>query len=175
MADIKAIAEALVGMTTEEVQNLAKVLNDEYGITAEEKVAQTETGMTFGGAIAALKQGKHRCHRVSHWGTVDMRTDQLSRKSGAMLIGIALLIPRGKMKRSARPLNRLRKQVHPKPRALCPLCGEERLGGVRKNVRGHTLPVVRYRHADTPVSLAQRDAKMLRFGAQRVLSNVEKM
>ena len=58
MADIKAIAEALVGMTTEEVQNLAKVLNDEYGITAEEKVAQTETGMTFGGAIAALKQGK---------------------------------------------------------------------------------------------------------------------
>jgi hypothetical protein len=58
MADIKAIAEALVGMTTEEVQNLAKVLKDEYGITAEEKVAQTETGMTFGGAIAALKQGK---------------------------------------------------------------------------------------------------------------------
>ena len=58
MADIKAIAEALVGMTTEEVQNLAKVLNDEYGITAEEKVSQTETGMTFGGAIAALKQGK---------------------------------------------------------------------------------------------------------------------
>ena len=58
MADIKAIAEALVGMTTEEVQNLAKVLNDEYGITADEKVAQTETGMTFGGAIAALKQGK---------------------------------------------------------------------------------------------------------------------
>ena len=58
MADIKAIAEALVGMTTEEVQNLAKVLNDEYGITAEEKIAQTETGMTFGGAIAALKQGK---------------------------------------------------------------------------------------------------------------------
>ena len=34
MADIKAIAEALVGMTTEEVQNLAKVLKDEYGITA---------------------------------------------------------------------------------------------------------------------------------------------
>ena len=58
MADIKAIAEALVSMTTEEVQNLAKVLNDEYGITAEEKVAQTETGMTFGGAIAAMKQGK---------------------------------------------------------------------------------------------------------------------
>ena len=58
MADIKAIAEALVGMTTEEVQNLAKVLKDEYGITAEEKIALTETGMTFGGAIAALKQGK---------------------------------------------------------------------------------------------------------------------
>ena len=58
MADIKAIAEALAGMTTKEVQNLSKVLKDEYGITAEEKVAQIETGMTFGGAIAALKQGK---------------------------------------------------------------------------------------------------------------------
>ena len=58
MADIKAIAEALVEMTTEEVQNLAKVLKEEYDITVEEKVAQTETGMTFGGAIAALKQGK---------------------------------------------------------------------------------------------------------------------
>ena len=58
MADIKCIAEALVNMTTEEVSALAKVLNDEYGILAEEKVAQTDTGMTFGGAIAALKQGK---------------------------------------------------------------------------------------------------------------------
>jgi hypothetical protein len=58
MAEIKAIAEALVDLTTEEVQNLAKVLKDEYGITAEEKVAQTATGMTFSGAIAALKQGK---------------------------------------------------------------------------------------------------------------------
>ena len=58
MADIKAIAEALVGLTIEEVTELAMVLKDEYGITAEEKVAQTETGMTFGGAIAALKQGK---------------------------------------------------------------------------------------------------------------------
>lgn len=58
MADIKVIAEQLVELTIEEVQNLAKVLKDEYGITAEEKVAQTKTGMTFGGAIAALKQGK---------------------------------------------------------------------------------------------------------------------
>jgi hypothetical protein len=63
MEDIKTIAEALVGMTTEEVQNLSKVLKDEYGITAEEKVSQTETGMTFGGAIAAMKQGKRVARR----------------------------------------------------------------------------------------------------------------
>lgn len=58
MADIKAIAEALVGLTTKEVAELSEQLKAEYGITAEEKAAQTETGMTFGGAIAALKQGK---------------------------------------------------------------------------------------------------------------------
>lgn len=58
MADIKAIAEALVGLNTEEVQNLEYVLKEEYDITLEEKVAQTKKGMTFGGAIAALKLGK---------------------------------------------------------------------------------------------------------------------
>jgi len=37
MADIKSIAEALINKTAEEVQKLAKVLKDEYGITAEKK------------------------------------------------------------------------------------------------------------------------------------------
>ncbi len=37
MADIKSIAEALINKTAEEVQNLAKVLKDEYGITAKKK------------------------------------------------------------------------------------------------------------------------------------------
>lgn len=41
MADIKAIAEALVNISSEEVAELAKVLQDEYGITAktEEKTS----------------------------------------------------------------------------------------------------------------------------------------
>lgn len=42
MADIKAIAEALVNISSEEVAELAKVLKDEYGVEAkktEEKKA----------------------------------------------------------------------------------------------------------------------------------------
>ena len=42
MADIKAIAEALVNISSEEVAKLAKVLKDEYGVEAkktEEKKA----------------------------------------------------------------------------------------------------------------------------------------
>ena len=41
MADIKAIAEALVNLSSEKVAELAKVLQDEYGITAktEEKTS----------------------------------------------------------------------------------------------------------------------------------------
>ncbi len=37
MADIRSIAEALINKTAEEVQDLAKVLKEEYGITAEKK------------------------------------------------------------------------------------------------------------------------------------------
>lgn len=59
MADIKAIAEALVNLTTEEVANLAEVLNDEYGITAAECVEKTEEGITIGAAIEAMKAGKY--------------------------------------------------------------------------------------------------------------------
>ena len=32
MADVKQIAETLVGLTVKEVQDLAKILKDEYGI-----------------------------------------------------------------------------------------------------------------------------------------------
>ena len=41
MADVKAIAEALANLSSEEVAELAKVLHDEYGITAktEEKTS----------------------------------------------------------------------------------------------------------------------------------------
>ena len=58
MADIKAIAEELVKLTTEEAANLAETMKMEYGITAAECVEQTEDGMTFGAAIEAMKNGK---------------------------------------------------------------------------------------------------------------------
>ena len=60
MAETLKLLQALVGMTTEEVQNLAKVLKGpEYGITAEEKVAPDRDGHDLRRwAIAALKQGK---------------------------------------------------------------------------------------------------------------------
>ena len=34
MADIRAIAEALVNISSKEIEELAKTLHDEYGITA---------------------------------------------------------------------------------------------------------------------------------------------
>jgi len=50
MANIKAIAEALVNISSQEVDELAKTLKDEYGITAadnEEKPAYKQfTGRT---------------------------------------------------------------------------------------------------------------------------------
>ena len=60
MADIKAIAEAIVGMTTKEVAEVAKVLKEEYGIDPAVKfsVDYEEAGMSFGGAIQCLKRGQ---------------------------------------------------------------------------------------------------------------------
>lgn len=60
MAEIKAIAEAIVGMTTKEVAEVAKVLKEEYGIDPAVKFAvdYEEAGMSFGGAIQCLKRGQ---------------------------------------------------------------------------------------------------------------------
>ena len=60
MADIKAIAEAIVDMTAEEVAKLAEVLKEEYGIDPAVKfsVDYKEAGMSFGGAIQCLKRGQ---------------------------------------------------------------------------------------------------------------------
>ena len=60
MADIKAIAEAIVNMTTEEVAKVAEVLKEEYGIDPAVKfsVDYKEAGMSFGGAIQCLKRGQ---------------------------------------------------------------------------------------------------------------------
>ena len=50
MADVKSIAETLVGLTVKEVQDLAKILKDEYGI---EPAAATVVAGGGGGAEAA--------------------------------------------------------------------------------------------------------------------------
>ena len=54
MADIKAIAETLVGLTVKEVQELASVLKDQYGIEPA-AAAVVVAGGGGGGEAAAAK------------------------------------------------------------------------------------------------------------------------
>ncbi|HXB41486.1 MAG TPA: 50S ribosomal protein L7/L12 [Bacteroidia bacterium] len=53
MADVKAIAETLVNLTVKEVQELATVLKDQYGI--EPAAAAVVVGAGGGGEAAAAK------------------------------------------------------------------------------------------------------------------------
>ncbi len=53
MADVKSIAETLVSLTVKEVQDLAKVLKDEYGI--EPAAAAVVVSGGGGGEAAAVK------------------------------------------------------------------------------------------------------------------------
>lgn len=53
MADIKAIAEELVNLTVKEVNELATVLKDEYGIEPAAAAVAVAAGPTEGGAAAA--------------------------------------------------------------------------------------------------------------------------
>ena len=55
MADIKAIAEELVNLTVKEVNELATVLKDEYGIEPA-AAAVAVTGPAAGGAAAAAEE-----------------------------------------------------------------------------------------------------------------------
>jgi large subunit ribosomal protein L7/L12 len=56
MADVKALADQLVNLTVKEVNELAKVLKDEYGIEpAAAAVAVAAAGGAGGGAAAAEK------------------------------------------------------------------------------------------------------------------------
>ena len=56
MADLKAFAEQLVNLTVKEVNELAKILKDEYGIEpAAAAVAVAAVGGGDGGAVAAEK------------------------------------------------------------------------------------------------------------------------
>ncbi len=54
MADVKSIAETLVGLTVKEVQELATVLKDQYGIEPA-AVAVAASGGSGGGEAAAAK------------------------------------------------------------------------------------------------------------------------
>jgi large subunit ribosomal protein L7/L12 len=55
MADLKAFAEQLVNLTVKEVNELAKILKDEYGI---EPAAAAPVMMAGGGATAAAVEEK---------------------------------------------------------------------------------------------------------------------
>ena len=56
MADIKVIAEQLVNLTVKEVNELAKVLKEEYGIEPAAAAAAVAAAPAAGGAAAAEEQ-----------------------------------------------------------------------------------------------------------------------
>ena len=56
MADIKAIAEESVNLTVKEVQELATVLKDEYGIEPAAAAVAVAAGPAAGGAEAAAEE-----------------------------------------------------------------------------------------------------------------------
>lgn len=55
MADVKALAESLVNLTVKEVNELAKILKDEYGIEPAAAAVAVAAGPAAGGAAAAEK------------------------------------------------------------------------------------------------------------------------
>ena len=55
MADIKAIAEELVNLTVKEVNELATILKDEYGIEPAAAAVDVAAGPAAGGAAAEEK------------------------------------------------------------------------------------------------------------------------
>lgn len=55
MADVKALAESLVGLTVKEVQELATVLKDQYGIEPAAAAVVVAGGGAGGGEAAAAK------------------------------------------------------------------------------------------------------------------------
>ena len=56
MADIKAIAEELVNLTVKEVNELATVLKDEYGIEPAATAVAVAAGPAAGGAAAEAEE-----------------------------------------------------------------------------------------------------------------------
>ena len=58
MADLKAIAEELVNLTVKEVNELATVLKDEYGIEPAAAAVAVAAGPAAGGAAAAEEKSE---------------------------------------------------------------------------------------------------------------------
>ena len=56
MADLKAFAEQLVGLTVKEVNELAKILKDEYGIEPAAAAVAVAAGPAAGGGAAAAEE-----------------------------------------------------------------------------------------------------------------------
>jgi len=56
MADVKALAEELVNLTVKDVQELAKVLKEEYGIEPAAAAVAVAAPAAEGGAAAAAEQ-----------------------------------------------------------------------------------------------------------------------
>src|ERR1700729_3406211 len=56
MADLKAFADQLVGLTVKEVNELAKILKEEYGIEPAAAAVAVAAGPAAGGAAAAPEE-----------------------------------------------------------------------------------------------------------------------
>jgi large subunit ribosomal protein L7/L12 len=56
MADLKAFAEQLVNLTVKEVNELAKILKDEYGIEPAAAAVAASAGPTAGGGAAPVEE-----------------------------------------------------------------------------------------------------------------------
>ena len=56
MADLKAFAEQLVNLTVKEVNELAQILKDEYGIEPAAAAVAVAAGPAAGGAAAAAEE-----------------------------------------------------------------------------------------------------------------------
>src|SRR3984893_10133155 len=56
MADLKAFAEQLVGLTVKEVNELAKILKEEYGIEPAAAAGAVAAGPAAGGAAPAAEE-----------------------------------------------------------------------------------------------------------------------
>src|SRR6516225_3998535 len=56
MADLKAFADQLVSLTVKEVNELAKILKDEYGIEPAAAAIAVAAGPAAGGAAAAAEE-----------------------------------------------------------------------------------------------------------------------